>query len=210
MKTVSDFLPWVELEAQDTPAANMQHAIREALIYFMRESGAAVEEMFLDLPANRDDLAIPTEECRRLVGIDSVWVAPKCSDTRWSPEWERLPAMDGKGYGYALDDAGGPLSMMWVFPRSNKPRRLCVKYRWAIGRDACEVPDWIYQDYAKAIAAGALAYLHRNPQDPSMSTPFTSVVGAEFEMTVRQLAARTKINYSAHARKVRSVWGRAG
>jgi hypothetical protein len=210
MKTISDFIPWVEFEAQEAPVANMQHAIREALIYFMRESGAVVEELFVTLPAGQDDLALAVPECHRIVGIDSVWTAPRCTDTRWSPEWTRVLADDGVGHGYMLDDTGGPLSMMWVFPRSNKPRKLCVKYRWAIGRDACEVPDWIYHDYAKAIASGALAYLHRNPLDPSMSTQFTSVVGTEFDSVIRQLAARTKVNYSAHSRKVRSGWGAKG
>jgi hypothetical protein len=210
MKTVSDFLPWVELEAQDTPVANMQHAVREALIYFMRESGAVVDELFVNLPAGQDDIALTIPECRRIVGVNGVWTAPTYGSSRWTPEWDSVRAMDGDGAGYMLDDIGSPMSTLWVLPRSNKPRTLCIKYRWSIGRDACEVPDWIYHDYAKAIASGALAYLHRNVQDPSMSTPFSGVVGTEFDTAVRQLAVRVKSSYSNHNRRIRSGWGGAG
>jgi hypothetical protein len=216
-RTIADFVPFVELEAQGAAQPNIQHAVREAVIYFMRNTRAAVGEMFIDMSACQEDAALLTDECHRLVWVESVWLAPDCNKHRWTPDWERIAAttLDQRLFhmmpGYWVDDVGGPQTTLWLRTRRDKaPRTICVRYNWAIGRDACEVPSWIYDDYADVITNGALAYLHRNPDDASMSKPFVAVVGTPFYDAVERLRNRKKAGYNSRSQPVIHRWGRTG
>jgi hypothetical protein len=165
MKTVADFVPFVEAEAQGAHTTAIQHAIRETVINFMRYTRTAVGELFLDLAPNQIDVGLLLEPCRRLVHVEKVSLAPKGAMGQWTPTWETLRAttLDQRLFemmrGYWVDDAEGPQTTMWVNTgQDNRHRRLCVRYSWAIGRDICAVPDFIYHDYADVITNGAFTY----------------------------------------------------
>lgn len=221
MRTIADFVPFVRFKSRHDTEANIQHAVRESVIAFMRESRAAVNEVFLDVAAvcGLNDALLNTPDCQRLVGIESVWLAPKKCDTqRWTPAWEQVRNTDGvkmgdqffNGIAYWVDDVGGPQTTLWLSTLESRKHTLCVRYSWAIGRDNCEVPEWVYQDYADLITDGALAYLHDNPDDDNAASAFAGRSGTKFILAARRVRERKRSNYAARSTTINTGWGFAG
>ena len=221
MRTVADFVPFVRFKARHDTEANIQHAVREALIVFMRESRAAVNEMFIDVATTcgLNEALLNPPDCERLVGIESVWLAPKkCTVQRWSPDWEQVSNTDGiqmaqqfsNGLAYWVDDVGGPQTTLWLSTAETRKHMICVRYSWAIGRDNCAVPEWIYQDYADLITDGALAYLHDNPDDDNAASSFAGRAATKFIIAARRVRERKRSNYAARSITVNTGWGRMG
>jgi hypothetical protein len=217
MRTVADFVPFVAFKARLDAPENIQHAVRETISLFMRESRAAINEVFIPVYATgckgAVDVLLETPPCERLVQIESVSIpSSKCAIDRWTPEWKVLPAVPPEelySQGYWVDDVLIPQSTLWL-SRSVKTKVVHVKYSWAIGRDNCAVPDWLYEDYADVIAQGALAYLHDNPSDDGSATNFASRSGSQFMIAAMRLRERVRTKYNARTTKLASPWGRSG
>lgn len=198
MKTVADFAPFVEIKAHSVPTANIHHAIRECVIEFMRMTRMAVDELYLKVPANETELVVQPKACHHLLQIEGIFVQPSVCGTagRWSPDWEEIPHDEmRRQYGWWIDDVGGPNATVWLNPTSCKARTLCVRYSYAIKRDACDIPDWIYEDYAGAIADGALGYLHSNPMDEDASSTFSARMVQSFMTAVYDAKSRKMAQY---------------
>lgn len=201
--TVADFAPWVELKVQHAPTANVHHAIREAVAYFMRHSRAAVDEVYINVPCREREVVVEPRSCQRLVQIERVFVDPHCRrDGRWAPDWDELPHSDREQGGWWIDDVGGPNATLWLADTSPREQRLCVRYSWAIKRDNCDVPEWIYEDHADSIANGAIAYLHANASDSEATVPFAAVVGPEFKLAIDEARTRKEAQYRARRMKL--------
>jgi hypothetical protein len=221
MKSVADIVPFVRFKARHDNEANIQHAVRETVIAFMRESRAAVNELFISIPTTCgfNEALLETPNCERLVGIESVWCAPKnCDSKRWTPLWDGVPNIDvgqpelrfDSQLGYWVDDVGGPQTTLWLNSFERKTQHLCVRYSWAIKRDDCLFPDWIYDDYAGVITEGALAYLHDNPDDDHAASSFAARMDLRFMQEAKALRERKRSNYSARNLQLGTRWGRAG
>ena len=192
MTALSAFVPFVALKvARDMPAENIQHALREVIIYFMEQTHAAVAEVFTTLMYADYEAFLNLPECRRMVAVEGVYLVPgSCQDdrrqTRWNPEWEEIPFASYKGQpGWSIDDGDGAETTLWVTPFERRERRLCVRYSWAPKRDAvCDVPDWLFERHAAAIADGAMSYLHNNPADDAGSTRFAVLASRAFTAAI--------------------------
>jgi hypothetical protein len=196
MITVADFAPFVEIKAPNSPTANVHHAIREAIVGFMRMSRAAVDEVYINVPCGEREVIVVPKGCQHLVKIEHIFVDPSCrQNSRWNPDWDRLPDSDRTEGGWWIDDVGGPNATVWLAEGAPREQRLCVRYAWSIKRDDCEVPEWIYQDHADTIADGALTYLHLNPSDENASRPFAQLMGPVFMEGVHNARRRKEVQY---------------
>lgn len=181
MTTVADFAPFIEIKVPHAPTPNVHHAAREAVIAFMRLSRAAVDEVYIDVPCREREVIVTPKGCQRLIQVEHVFVDHQCRPgSRWNPDWDELPHSDRRMGGWWLDDVGGPNETLWLANETTRPMRLCVRYSWAIRRDDCAVPDWIYEDHADVIADGAISYLHANPTDENASVPFSAAMSGMF------------------------------
>lgn len=213
MTPVDAFTPWVEHRvAVDTPRANVQHSIREALTVFLRESRAAVDTAYVTQEACDAEVFIPVPPCRRLVGVEEIFQEPQNGGAPgrgvWTPRWPRLGQEETTApHGYAAlvnehlwrhDMADGDRTTVWV-AAPGKPRRLAVRYTWTLPRAGlqCEVPDWLFEDHADAIAAGALELMHRNPADIEATGPFGSLQDTLFRHAIHNARRRKMAAYGA-------------
>lgn len=210
--TVADFVPFVEIRAPFAPDVNTQHAVREAVIEFMRTTRTAVDDVYVDVPCNELEVVIDLPECRQLVQVERVYLAPQsCGQLgRWDRSWQVLPSSEAHGYGWWIDDVGGPNATLWLGEASSTKQRLCIRYSWAIERDACAIPMWVYQDYADTIAAGAAAYLHTNTNVDGASVQFGVRMREEFTRGVVVAKTRKVAQYRARRLKMGNstfFWG---
>lgn len=192
MTSIADFVPFVAVKvARDMPTENIQHALREVIIYFLEQTHAATAETFTRVDSADYEAFLDLPECRRMVAVEGVFLVPEhCGDDRrqmrWRPDWEEIPFSSYKGQpGWSIDDGDGARTTLWIAPLERRTRRLCVRYSWAPKRDAaCEVPDWLFERHASAIADGALSYLHNNAADETGSPRFAALMSRAFSTAI--------------------------
>ncbi|MEY4909020.1 MAG: hypothetical protein RL260_2738 [Pseudomonadota bacterium] len=204
MTTIAEFVPFVAVKvAKDMPTQNIQHAIRETLVFFLEQTRAAIDETYVLANCNEAELLVPVPPCHRLVGIDGVYEVPKqlglTGQIRWRPDWTVVPFGD-----WHLDEADGNLTTLWVAPQVHA-RRFAIRYSWTPKRSAtCEVPEWVFERFVDAIADGALAYLHSNAADEGASDRFAAMSAKGFKMAIDEVKRRKAAQYGPREMTVSS------
>lgn len=169
MKTIEDFEPFVLAYAPYIPQEIVQHAIRETIVEFMRESKCAKDTMNIETQEKVSDYMMEVPDCRRIVKVTAVQESPlHCSGRE---NWRVLYNGEDRDYTVELRLGEHPIIVLNNAPR--KPTKLRVEYVWAIGRDDCDVPDFIYDDYMQAIVNGTLVRLAMMPEQENLARQIT-------------------------------------
>lgn len=136
---INDFMPAVEMMAPDAEPLQIQEAIRNGIIRFMTESQVFTAYWTVPVQECVTEYMIDLPDCQRLVGILGVTANGQALDN-----WSRDDHED-------------------VLLFDNPPGCACVemKYSWKIGRDGCDIPEKLYEDYLDAVKYAALSDLHR-------------------------------------------------
>lgn len=164
MKTIEDFEPFVLAYAPFIPQEILQHAIRETIVEFMRESRCASDTLDVETQEKVGDYMLEVPDCRRIVKVTSVMETPlRCSGRE---NWN--PLVQGEEADYTIELRRGEHPIIVLNNPRNKPTKLRVDYVWAIGRDDCDVPDFIYDDYMQAILYGTLVRLAMLPEQDAL------------------------------------------
>jgi hypothetical protein len=151
-----------------------------------------------------EELYVDIAPCRRMVEVLGIYRVPtQCGDNArlWSPRWERVVDQDCCGQHVWQHDMADGDGLTIMLPPELRRMRLAVRYTWTTSRSGgCEAPAWVFEDYAGAIADGALAYLHVNPADSTAVAGFGDRSRALFaaavsEVRVRNATNRGKLNY---------------
>ncbi|MFU6981754.1 hypothetical protein ACM75Z_30245 [Pseudomonas aeruginosa] len=141
MRSVDDFVPFVQAMAVDADELQCQQAIREAIIRFMRDTQVFDDRLVIVPQEGVCEYNLDVPQCRVLVGVKRVFV-DRCE------LYDRLWARDEHH------------DVLRVFTNLDG---CCVEvdYTWTIGRDGCAVPDKVYEDYMPGVIEGSLEQLHR-------------------------------------------------
>lgn len=188
---VSDFMPSVELMAPDAEPLQLQEAIRHAVVRFMTESQVFTAYWTIPVQECVDEYFIDLPECRRLVGIIGV--------TRNGTPFDSWARDDHEDV-IKLFDQPGPCDCFEM------------KYSWKIGRDDCEIPDKLYEDYLPAVQQAALATLHSMFGTAVVSASRAAIAEAKYQDILADVKGRKVFNFShsrprMHRRRGhRSVW----
>lgn len=175
---VSDFMPSVELLAPEAEPLQLQEAIRHAVVRFMSDS--QVFTAYWTLPAQEcvSEYFIDLPECRRLVGIVGV--------TRNGVPYDN----------WARDDHEDVIK---IFDQPSGRDCFEVKYSWKIGRDDCEIPEKVYEDYLPAIQYAALATLHSIFGSAVVSASRAQTAESKYQEELANVKGRKVFNFS-HSR----------
>lgn len=161
MKTIADFEPFVLGYVPYLPQEIIQHAIRESIVEFLRESRVAKDAMVVETQEKVPDYILEVPDCRRIVKVTSVSQSLSQSQCSGLEHWKHLVSGDEGDYTVELRKGEHPIIVLTDPPR--KPNRLRIEYVWTIGRDDCDVPDFVYEDYMQPIVAGTLMRLASLP-----------------------------------------------
>lgn len=153
---ISEFESFIMPYAADAPSEMLQHVVREAVVRFMRRTRIAVESVEIDLQCGVREYLVETPECEKIVAIERVLDA--CAWNSVRADW---PSGDlPRPYSWRRDHHH-PVVELQYSPKEDDVVR--VDYSWTIGRDGCEIPDFIYEEWEEAIKHGALAELLMMP-----------------------------------------------
>lgn len=161
MKSIEDFEAFLVPYAQFTPSDILQHVLRESIIAFMRESRIAYATLDIETQDKVADYLLDLPDCHRFLGVRKVMRGTfKCNGQVYN--WEELLQGDGGHFYVHLRKGSNPF--IQLADPDYKSHKLRVEYYWAINRDECEVPDYIYEDFMDTIVAGALIRLAQVPE----------------------------------------------
>lgn len=184
MKTVADFYPLVLAAsevASDEHETVVHEAIRASVITFMREAEVARAEMYIKTQCGVEDYPIDPPKCHIVVGVCDLFTGGKGDNPIKNNTWHRLiPGRD-----YEADVLDTPNKAIFTDRASGD--WLCVIYSYTIGRDGCEIPNFIYEDWADAIVAGAVHRLKVRA-----GAPAATIELAAYEQAIA--AARTRVD----------------
>jgi hypothetical protein len=202
---VEEFLPWLEPKVSlDTSRPLMEHALREAIHRFLKLTRAARDTFIVNQDCD-EELYLDIAPCQRLVETHGIYKVPKQCGTNaklWSPSWELLTDQDCCGHHIWQHDLADGDGLTIMLPPEMRRQTLAVRYSWTTSRSGgCTAPRWVFEDYADAIADGALAYLHDNPVDERAAERFSMRSRALFNAAVSEVLSRN----ATHRGKVSAV-----
>lgn len=186
---VEDFMPAVEMLAADAEPLQLQEAIKNAVVRFMTDSQVFTAYWPVPVQECVDEYFIDLPECRRLVGIIGV--------TR-----------NGTPYhNWARDDHEDVIKL---FDQPTSCDCFEVKYSWKIGRDDCEIPEKVYEDYLPAVQQAALSQLHRMFGTQVVSASRAADAEATYLTLLAEVKARKVFNFSHSRPRMHRMRGRRG
>lgn len=208
MKTIEDFEPFIIGYVPFLPQEFIQHAIRESIVEFLRESRVANDTMELNTQEKVPDYILEVPDCRRIVKINSVKWTQIFANGR--EQWERLTTGDEGDYRIELRRGDFPIIILTDPPKD--PYRISIDYSWTIGRDDCDVPDFVYEDYMQPVVAGTLMRLATLPDQQHLipqlqlhqATWFNSIQSAKIERSGGK--SKRIIGAPILTKRRRSIW----
>lgn len=208
MKTIEDFEPFVLAYVPYLPGEVIQHAIRESIVEFLRETRIATDVMEIETQEKVPDYIMEVPDCRRIVKVHSVeWTRAHCSGRE---NWQSL--RNGEENDYVIELRRGDYPIIVFVEPPKHPHRVRIVYSWTISRDNCDIPSFIYEDYMQGIVAGTLMRLASLPDQQNLlqqmqvhqGTWFNAIQSAKMERS----GGRSKriIGAPILLRRGRSLW----
>jgi len=187
MKTPADFEPFILSYAPTIPSEYIEHAVRETVIEFMRDTRIAKATLEFETQEKVPDYMLEVPDCRRIVKVLNVhWTQAHCSGRE---NWAKLRTGEFAEYEVQLRLGDHPIIILEDPPK--KPHKVRVEYVWTIGRDGCDIPDFIYEDFMSAVVAGTCIKLAMLPDQMELKqmlgqfqqTYFNRIQDAKIERT---------------------------
>lgn len=184
---VSELEPFIVMHAPDAPSDILQHVIREATVRFMRRTRVAVDEAVLHTQCGVQDYRIEMPDCRELIAVEAV--EPDIGSAYSAP----FPGQGMHGWDW-MKDGRHPVIYLGASPKDGDC--LQVQYSWTIGRDDCDIPDFIYEEWEEAIKHGALSELLLMPNQEWTRPNIAERHAEQFMWLVADAKARKWHNYT--------------
>lgn len=186
----------VVLHVPDAGPAVLQHALRQAVLRFARESEVLTDFACLQTQCGVPEYVVPVPDCRKLVAITAVEVA-----TGGFGLWHDSPdPFSGDTWSV---DAYHPVVVLRQTPARDGDR-ISIRYTWAPAREDCDVPEEIYERWAEAIKHAALADLFSMPKQEWAHLPSVTLHERYYQVELELARARRWTNYSGRPLSIAS------
>lgn len=161
MRKISDFEDFLIPYAPDAPAVTLQHVARQSVNRFLRATRLATDEFYFDGQEKVSDYLLDIPHCRQLVQVERMWFGPKnCSKGVIDHTWMPLTPRANRSFsGWWMDEHSQDKPVVFVAPAPSCDQNFAIEYSWTIGRDDCDVPAFVYEEWMDAIVAGAMTEL---------------------------------------------------
>ena len=151
--------------AEEAHPTIVQELTRKTIKDFMRTTRIAREELYILAQDSVQDYPLSPIDCHKIVRIEKVATLPgtcECIPIYTEDSCMDIPATDnsvyGRGRGYYTNIVGVPNTSI-TFSHINLQDWIYVQYSYTLVNDTCEVPDFIFDDWADTIVAGVVAQL---------------------------------------------------
>lgn len=173
---ISKFATFVNPFAHDIASNVIEQCIREAVIWFCRESRILRDYYTIKCQKNVIDYPIILPKDREIIGIENIdpyGYAYKNANTgsyknasfypnayaRNDVHYRTGGPMDAYGSSFFKLDKDGVYPVIIIEAAITNCNELEIVYSWTIKRDGCEIPNIIYEEYVEVITAYAVHML---------------------------------------------------
>lgn len=157
MVMVDKFFDYIAPHAPDAPDDLIQFLIQDSVVDFLIDTRLATEFYRFKLHDKVNDYVLDIPSCHTILDVREVLVGTPCEQSvDWSPITKNV-RREWTGYFLDIHNTGQPA--LWI----GEPVRdgvVEVEYIYTIGREACEIPDFVYNQYARVIQALVLSRLY--------------------------------------------------
>jgi hypothetical protein len=212
MATIADFVPYIIRTTGALPEVFMQSYIRQAIADFMEDTHIALDELYITLDCNERDFLLDLPECRSLVRVKQVWEAPTNAEPLLDEDTWSLMTPEGMSRGgsyrfsatraasggtYRVNKTGRhPNKSVILSSGAKRQREFCVVYAWKIPRESCEVPDFILDDWVKAIVWRTMFYAHSSLDFEDRNTSERGTNLALYDLEVARAKNMLRADYT--------------
>lgn len=188
MASIEQFFDYVASHVTDADEDLLRFNIQEAVTDFMYDTKIATAYHRFSMQDNIHDYVIDIPECHTIVSVKRVLMGSRCDNTVDWVELKRTEHRDRIGYALDIINEGQP--EIWIGePCGNSDVE--IEYVYAMTRGGCEIPDFIYQRYARAIQYLALSKLYgiigQSWSDPALSVNMLNLYNAELSKIKRSI-----------------------
>lgn len=208
MATADSFLPDILPHVSGCPNIIAQHALRNAVIRFCEESLIWRESLPAMAVVNgQSEYPLSTPEGTRIVRVlavtyDGAPLAAVSGDAldSESPDWRT----NGTDRGYIAEDP--ELLRLTFAPGTDIAAGLVVRVALKPTRAATEYPDTLYEEWAPAIAAGALAALMLQVNTAWTNPAAAAVYAGAFQDGVTRATRRAHTGFARPVMRTKPVF----
>ena len=182
MASVDQFLDYVLQHATDVPEDIIKFNVQEAVTDFLIDTRIATDFHRFGMSDKVHDYVLDIPECRTILDIKRVIMGNPCDDTVDWIELKRTGTRQRVGYYQDIDNDGEP--SIWVGePCENQ--QVEVEYVYTVSRGGCEIPDFVYNKYARVIQYSVLSKLYLIPGQEWSNA---SIASSYLQMYEREIA----------------------
>lgn len=205
MATLEDFVPDVSLDCMGVPLPVMEHAIRLAAIEFCDISRAWKETGSINVKASRASYEVPVPDGANLMVIEKVYYngvrIDPCAPDALDDRYQNWTVMTGDPEVFTQLS---PANLTLVpCPVTDLLKGLKFRACYQPDRTATEVPDWLFQQYATAIAKGAVAILASKKGLPCYDEGLSAARRDEFLLTANTAKHKADKGFTRAPRRVK-------
>lgn len=191
MVALDEFVPYVLPSVPEAPEEMVAHYVRMAAIDFCRKTHVVKATVTFDLQKGVSDYCFDCIEGLKPFTLNSV-----CVGSSKIPALRETPCPGPRcAYGYSYN--GEYDVLVFPAPKCDVPKGLSIEAVMQPDQDACELPRILYEQYAEALADGAL---HRMLSLPTSDWFNASVAGVHMRRYInavtqaKLLVARRNVN----------------
>lgn len=171
------FLPEIMLEIPELPDDIAMHYVREAAIEFAARSHVLERTVTICTQDCVEDYILEPPDCTRLVSVQGICAEGGCGT---------VTRLSGPPCGVQCGGAYCWVEQPNIIHITGGAARYQVRISVTLKRDACDVPEMLYERYKPDIQAGAFGKLYAIPRRPWSSQNISDARRAEFD---RRIAA---------------------
>lgn len=189
MASVEQFLDYIMAHAPDAPEDIVKFNIQEAVTDFLIDTKIATDFHTFSMHDKVHDYVLDIPECRTIIGIRRVLFGSDCQDIVDWQELKPTQVRDRTGYFKDLDNEGEP--SIWIGEPCEK-NKIEVEYVYTLSRGGCEIPDFIYNKYARIIQYMVLSRLYMIPGQEWTSGNVATMYQQMYEKETAKLRRTTR------------------
>lgn len=190
MVTVDKFFDYIAPHAPDAPDDLIQFTIQDAIVDFLIDTRIATDFYRFKVHEKINDYVLDIPSCHTIIDIREVRTGNSCEA---SSEWSVINRTKGVGVGgYAVDLHNNGIPAIWI-DNPVADNLVEVEYVYTLGREDCNIPDFVYNQFARVIQALVLSRIYFIHGQEWSNTALGGHYLQQYEKYVKQIKQERRI-----------------
>lgn len=157
MVMVDKFFDYIAPHAPDAPDDLIQFTIQDAIVDFLIDTRLATNFYRFTVHEKINDYVLDIPTCHTILDVKEIRTGKPCEPL---VDWAVIDRVDHRGNrGYALDLYNNGEPALWL-DNPVADNEVEVEYVYTLNREDCEIPDFVYNKFARVIQVLVLSRIY--------------------------------------------------